>query len=135
MEYYVAVKKKELTFCDSMDGPGDYYAKWSELASEEQIPSDLMYMWNLMNKTNTNKIEMRTDNQTDWQLSGWEGKLGTGGKKVKGLAKNVHAWPMDTDNTEVMAWGKKGWGLGGVGQRGKNGDNVLVYKIKIKFKN
>ena len=28
MEYYSAIKKKKnLTFCDSMDGPGEYYAK------------------------------------------------------------------------------------------------------------
>ena len=25
MEYYSAVKKRNLTFCDSMDGPGDKY--------------------------------------------------------------------------------------------------------------
>ena len=28
VEYYSAVRKKgNLTFCDSMDGPGEYYAK------------------------------------------------------------------------------------------------------------
>ena len=28
MDYYIAIKKEEtLTFCNSMDGPGDYYAK------------------------------------------------------------------------------------------------------------
>ena len=27
MEYYSAVKKENFTFCDSMNGPGEYYAK------------------------------------------------------------------------------------------------------------
>ena len=27
MEYYSAVKKKNVTLCDSMDGPGEQYAK------------------------------------------------------------------------------------------------------------
>ena len=27
MEYYLAVKKEIFALCDSMDGPGEYYAK------------------------------------------------------------------------------------------------------------
>ena len=26
MEYYLVVKEKNFTLCDSMDGPGEYYA-------------------------------------------------------------------------------------------------------------
>ena len=33
-----------------MDGPGDYYAKQNKPVRERQIPYDLAYMWNLMNK-------------------------------------------------------------------------------------
>ena len=44
-------KKKEgtLTFCDHMDGTGDYYAKWNKPASERQV-YDLTYKRNLMNE-------------------------------------------------------------------------------------
>ena len=49
--------KKEgvLTFCDSMDGTGDYgmyYAKWNKPIDERHIVYDLTYKWNLMNKIN-----------------------------------------------------------------------------------
>ena len=45
MEYYLAIKKKgSLPFWDSMDGPGEYYAKWNEPVRERQIPYDLTYM-------------------------------------------------------------------------------------------
>ena len=27
MEYYLAMKKEDFAFCNSMDGPGEYYAK------------------------------------------------------------------------------------------------------------
>ena len=52
MEYYVAMKKETLTFCNSMDGPRDYYAKSNKPVREGQIPYDLTYTWNLMNKIN-----------------------------------------------------------------------------------
>ena len=48
-------KEGNLTFCNSMDRPGEYYAKWNKPIRERQIPYDFTYMWNLINKTN--KIE------------------------------------------------------------------------------
>ena len=39
-------------FCDSMDGPGKHYAKWNKPSGERQIPYDVTYKWNLINKTN-----------------------------------------------------------------------------------
>ena len=45
-------KGGNLTFSYSMDGPGDYYAKWNKPARERQKPYDLSCMWNLMNKIN-----------------------------------------------------------------------------------
>ena len=47
-------RKKEgaLTFHDSMDGTGEHYTEWNKPGSERQIPYDLTYMWNLINKTN-----------------------------------------------------------------------------------
>ena len=51
--YYAAEKKEGIpTFCDSMDGTGDYYAKCNKPVSERQIPYDLTYKSNLMNKIN-----------------------------------------------------------------------------------
>ena len=40
------------TFWDSMDRTGEHYAKWNKPGSEGQIPYDLTYNWNLINKTN-----------------------------------------------------------------------------------
>ena len=40
------------TLCDSMDGTGEHYAEWNKPGSERQIPCDLTYKWNLINKTN-----------------------------------------------------------------------------------
>ena len=40
------------TFFESVDGPGDYYNKWNKSVNERQIPYDLTYKWNLMNKIN-----------------------------------------------------------------------------------
>ena len=46
-------KKEETpTFWDSMDGTGEHYAKWNKPGGEGQIPCDLTYKWNLINKTN-----------------------------------------------------------------------------------
>ena len=45
MEYYSAVKKKELTFCYIMAGPGEYYVKCNKPLRERQIPYDLTYVW------------------------------------------------------------------------------------------
>ena len=41
-------KKKEgtSTFCNSMDGTGDYYTKWNKPDGERQIPYDLTYKTN-----------------------------------------------------------------------------------------
>ena len=47
-------RKKEgaPTLSDSMDGSGEHYIKWNQPGSERQIPYDLTYKWNLINKTN-----------------------------------------------------------------------------------
>ena len=50
-------RKKEgaPTLCCSMDGTGEHYAKWNKPGGKRQIPYDLSYNWNLINKTS--KIE------------------------------------------------------------------------------
>ena len=47
-------KEKEgaYTLWDSMDGTGEHYAKWNKPGGEGQIPYDLTYKWNLINKMN-----------------------------------------------------------------------------------
>ena len=50
MEFYAAEKEGALTLCDSMDGTGEHYAKWNKPGGERQIPYDLTYKRNLMNK-------------------------------------------------------------------------------------
>ena len=52
MKFYAAVKKKKLTFCNSMGGPKENYAKRIKPVSEKKIPHDFTYMWNLMNTLN-----------------------------------------------------------------------------------
>ena len=51
-------RKKEgtPTLHDGMDGTGEHYAKWNKPGSEGQIPYDLTYKWNLINKTNRQNI-------------------------------------------------------------------------------
>ena len=50
VEHYLAIKKKKI--CDSMDGPGEHFAKWNKPVRERQIEYDFTHMWNLMNKLN-----------------------------------------------------------------------------------
>ena len=47
-------RKKEgaPTLPDSMDGTGEYYAKWNKPGIEWQITYDLTYEWNLIDRTN-----------------------------------------------------------------------------------
>ena len=47
-------RKKEGTpiLHNSMDGTGERYAKCNKPGGERQIPYDLTYKWNLINKTN-----------------------------------------------------------------------------------
>ena len=47
-------RKKEgaPTLYNSMDGTGEHYAKWNKTGGERQIPYDLTFNWNLINKTN-----------------------------------------------------------------------------------
>ena len=45
-------KKENFTLCSRMDEPGEHYAKWNKPVRERQIPYNLTYMWNSMNKLN-----------------------------------------------------------------------------------
>ena len=57
MELYAAEKKKELTYtlCNSMDGTGEHYVKCNKPGGEGQIPYDLTFNWNIINKRKKQK--------------------------------------------------------------------------------
>ena len=46
-----------------MDGPRDYYTKWSK-SKERQISYDITYMWTLKRDINEFIYETETDSQT-----------------------------------------------------------------------
>ena len=48
----LSCKKDNFTLCNSMDGPGEHYAKWNNPVRERQTPYDFTQMWNLMKKLN-----------------------------------------------------------------------------------
>ena len=71
---------KDSSFWVDMDGTGEYYAKLSKLGGKRQIPYELTYKWNLINKTNKwAKYNQRHGNkeQTDSNQRG-------GGKRIMG---------------------------------------------------
>ena len=83
MEYNAAERKKKLLY-NRMDKTGKCYAKWNKPSSERQIPHDLTYKWNLINKTHKQaKYNQRhwNEEQTD---SDKREKGDNAGKKGKG---------------------------------------------------
>ena len=58
-------KEGAYTLCNSMDGTGEHYAKWNKPGSEREVPYDLTYKWNQVNKTNKKaKSNQRPENLT-----------------------------------------------------------------------
>ena len=69
-------KKGAPNLCDSMDGTGEHYAKWNKPGGERQIPYDLTFNRNLINKMNKQaKYDWRqwSKEQTDSRQEGGEG--------------------------------------------------------------
>ena len=71
-------KEENFTLCNSMDEPGEHYAKWNKIVRKSQIPYDFTYMWNLKNKINEqSKNKLRYREQTGGcQTGGGLGKKG-----------------------------------------------------------
>ena len=91
-------RKKEgaLMLQDSMDGTGEPYAKWSKPGSERQIPYDLTYKWNLINKTNKQtKYNQRHGNKEQVDSDQMWGGKRMMGKVGEGSSKNMYKGPMD----------------------------------------
>ena len=72
-----------------MDGSRGYY-KLNKIDREGQIPYDLMYMWNLKNKTNNSQNENRRNRLIDIEnkrmsirKKGLDGRV----KQVKGIKR------------------------------------------------
>ena len=61
---------------DSMDGTGEHYAKWNKPGGERQIPYDLTYKWNLINKTN----KQAKYNQRHWNKEQTDSNQRGGGR-------------------------------------------------------
>ena len=83
-------RKKERTpiFPIVVDGTEEYYGKWNKPGGERQIPYDLTYKRDTMNKNkSTSKTEQETwKHRTDWQWPEGSGEEDNGGKG-KGVVK------------------------------------------------
>ena len=82
-------RKKEgaPTLWDSMDGTGEHYAKRNKPGGKRQIPYDLTFNWNIINKTN--KQAKYNQRHWNWEKADsdqrGEGREFLGEKRVKGL--------------------------------------------------
>ena len=101
---------------DSMVGSREHYAKWNKLGGERQIPYDLIYKWNLINKAtsmeNITRDFVIKKKLTVTRVEVWGGN-GGGGWKGEGLSgtciKDIWAKPKrGMINGEKWAW--LGWG-------------------------
>ena len=82
--------KSNPTLCDSIDGTGENYAKWNKPGSEEQVPYDLTFNWNISNR----RKKQTKYNQRHWnwnKLTVIRGEVGedNGGEKGEGFQEHV----------------------------------------------
>ena len=74
-------KEWNSAICSNMDGPRDYYTKWSKSGRERPVSYDLPYMWNLRKYVASELIYKTV---TDSQISKsnlWWPKGKSGGKE------------------------------------------------------
>ena len=128
IECYTAERKGAPTLRACIDGTGEHYAKWNKPGSERQIPYDLTYKWNLINKTEKQaKYDQRHWNkeQTDSNQR-VEGKGIMGERRGRGKQRNMNRGLMGTDK---RAGGEAlNVRVGGVGLRWAMGTTVTEYK-------
>ena len=67
-------RKKEgaPTLCNSMEGTGEHYAKSNKPGGETQIPYDLTFTWNLINKTSKKNITRDIEIKNKLTVTGGE---------------------------------------------------------------
>ena len=93
MDLYIHVillsNKKEwnLTICNDINGPRDYYAKWNKLVIKRQMPYDLTYVWNLKNKTNEQTKQKRNRLIDTKKTQKPKMVVTRGGRSMRGLDK------------------------------------------------
>ena len=127
-------RKKEGTpiLHDSMDGTGEHYTKWDKPGGERQIPYNLTYKRNLINKTNKwAKQNQRLGNkkQSDSDQRG-TGRGTTGERRGRDKQWDTNRGLMGIDNGGdwLGEWGGRGWGE----QGGKRWDNYNWTMINLK---
>ena len=127
-------KRGNFYLCDSMDGPGEHYAKWNKPVREWQIPYDLSVESDEQGKLINKRETVACILGTDWQLS--EGR-GNWMKEGEGISQRTYThkpWPQTT-----VWWGPEGRGQESgwrQAEEGKMGTSVIVWVIKIlKLKN
>ena len=117
-------RKKEgsTTLHDSMNGTGERFAKWNDPGSERQIPYDLTFSWNLINKTNK---QAKYNRDIEIKNKPTEGEVGGdhGEKRGKGHQQThiKDTWTKTNREKSEGGW----WGCG-------NGDNCTWTIKKIK---
>ena len=70
-----------------MDGTGEHYAKWNKPGGEGQIPYDLAYKCNLINKTSEQNITRDIEIKNKLTVASGEVGGDDKGKKGKGQDK------------------------------------------------
>jgi len=88
MNHWILLGHKEEqknAICDNMDGPRDYYSKWSKSERERQMPRDITYTWNPKYSTKALIRETEPDLQTQrtgFVVAKWGGQPGRDGLGV-----------------------------------------------------
>ena len=126
-------RKKEgaPTLCDSMDGTAEHIAKWKKPGSERQIPYDLTYKWNLINKINKQaKYNQRHENKEPTYSDQRGGRRGImGERRGRGRVKE-HVWRTH-GNGQWGDWIRE-WGVGAGESNGRKiGTTVIEQQYKI----
>ena len=80
-------KEKEgaYTLCNSMDGTGEHYAKWNKPDGEGQIPYDLTFNWNIINKRKKQNITRDIEIKNNLTIARGERGGDNGGKGFQEL--------------------------------------------------
>ena len=92
---------------DSMDRTGGHYAKWNKPGGERQIPYDLTYKWNLINKTN----KQAKYNQRHWdkeQTDSNQRGEGYWGKIREGSSRTIYKGHTDKAKAGRIKGGRQG---------------------------
>ena len=75
-------KEGAYTLCNSMGGTGEHYAEWNKSGGEGQIPYDLTFNWNVINRrkkeTKYNQRHWSYEQSNNGQVGSEEGTVKKG---------------------------------------------------------